>query len=80
MLDLIYPNDPEFWSILHSHSPPNWRNNIKGDIAYLVPDNNGILQAINADELNDYDAENELEENDYDLWLPSWMISESGMI
>ena len=77
---IITSNHPEFWAILHSSPPPNWRDNIKGDIAYLVPDNNGILQAINADELDDHDDESELEEDDYGLWLPSWTISESGMI
>ncbi|CCI18528.1 hypothetical protein MICAF_40011 [Microcystis aeruginosa PCC 9807] len=71
---IITPNHPDFWSILHSSPPPNWRDDIRGNIAYIAPDNNGILQPVNAEDLEQYDDESELEENDFGLWLPSWMI------
>ena len=71
---IITPNHPDFWTILHSSPPPNWRDSIRGDIAYIAPDNNGILQPVNAEDLEQYDDESELEEYDFGLWLPSWMI------
>ena len=74
MHKLLYPGDADFWSILHSSPPPNWRNTIRGNIAYFAPDNNGILQPINAEDLEEYDDESQLEEDDCGLWLPSWMI------
>lgn len=73
MDEIITPNHPDFWSILHSSPPPNWRDDIRGNIAYIAPDNNGILQPVNAEDLEQYDDESELEENDFGLWLPSWM-------
>lgn len=72
MHNLLYPGDADFWSILHSSPPPNWRNTIRGNIAYFAPDNNGILQPINAEDLEQYEDESELEEDGFGLWLPSW--------
>ena len=77
---IITPDHPDFWSILHSSPPPNWRNNVKGDIAYIAPDNNGILQIINSENLEQYEDENQLKEDDEGLWLPSWMTWEYGTI
>lgn len=71
---IITSNHPDFWSILHSSPPPNWRDTIRGNIAYFFPDNNGILQSVNAEDLEQYEDESELEEDDFGLWLPSWMI------
>lgn len=72
MSALILPDDPEFWQIFHSIPPPNWRERSRGNYAYFAPDNNGILMPVNEEDLDDYDEESELTEDEDGLWLPSW--------
>jgi hypothetical protein len=73
MSALIFPSDPEFLQILHSVPPPNWKQEVKGNRAYFAPDNNGILMPVNEEDLDEYEDESELTEDEEGLWLPSWI-------
>jgi hypothetical protein len=82
MGQLIYPWDEDFYRILHSAPPPNWRSQVSGDIAYIAPDENGILSILDCNKVDDYleehpdetDDENQLECDDLTSWYYSSII------
>jgi hypothetical protein len=81
MSQLIYPWDEDFYKILHSAPPPNWRSQVSGDIAYLAPDENGILSLLDSSKVDDYLEEHpdktddaNLECNDLESWFYFSMI------
>jgi hypothetical protein len=40
---ILTPDDPEFYPILHSALPPNWKQEVQGDVAYFGESNGGIF-------------------------------------
>lgn len=56
MSNLIYPNHPDFYQILHSKPPPGWRekvgNNFSG--AFAVRNDSLLIQPLSQSELDDY--------------------------
>lgn len=64
---LLYPWDKGFAEILHSAPPPNWRSQVRGDVAYIAPDSNGILQVLQDHEVDGYIEMNPDPEDDFFL-------------
>ena len=66
---LILPSDPEFWEILYSNLPPNWKNNIPFDWGghFAVNYDTWLLEPISRERAIEYcnggefDAFDELE-------------------
>lgn len=56
MSQLIYPNHPDFYSILHSQFPPGWRSSVDSEFtgAFAVKYDSLLIQPLTQSELNDY--------------------------
>lgn len=64
---LLYPWDQGFAEILHSAPPPNWRSQVRGDVAYIAPDVNGILSVLAESQVDEYSEANPEPENEFFL-------------
>lgn len=55
-LSLIYPDHPDFWTILHGNFPPNWQNNIPSDWdgAVVVDWNTWLLKLVGKKDEEEY--------------------------
>lgn len=56
MSNLIYPNHPDFYQILHSCPPPGWRENLEGNFsgAFAVRNDSLLIQPLSESELQEY--------------------------
>lgn len=56
MSNLIYPDHPDFYPILHSNLPPGWRENLGSNFsgAFGVRADSLLIQPLTQSELNDY--------------------------
>lgn len=69
---LILPGHPFFNDYLHGTLPPGWRNYAESnpDFAFVARSGAGLLEAVNAAQLDEY-----IEGGEYDEWL-----EESGQL
>lgn len=63
---LILPGHPFFEDYLYSTFPPGWQNFTyhNPDFAFVARSGSGILEAVNASELEEY-----VQGGEYDQWL-----------
>ena len=56
MSQLIYPNHPDFYQILHSQLPPGWRSAVDSEFtgAFAVRHDSLLIQPLTQSELDDY--------------------------
>lgn len=63
---IILPGHPFFNDYLHGNLPPGWRNfsEHNPDFAFVARSGSGVLEAVNAAELEEY-----IEGGEYDQWM-----------